>query len=148
MAMGHVYRTTDAALGLDPPKRINLPFQDPAVRELFDIIKKVRADWAFADDGGQQAPLNMDPLDEPVEDVNDQDYEDDSSTKLVRSGAKNELGSASRSNSNASLETLSPPNALLKGMGIGVEMTPDEEKELHAVLKAINALELESSIKS
>ena len=113
--------------------------QDKKVRELFSIIEKLRSEWAFADSLTEPPPLNIEG------EVNhDSDcYEDENhvdppkGSKLERKGAN---ASLARAESTTSVDTLSPPNALLKGMGIDVVMTTDQEKELHDIIKQINEL--------
>ena len=121
--------------------------QDQRIRDLFASIKQIRQDWAFSDDAGQ-APLNMEPDDSAVEEDAENyeeetpnEHEPENAEKLERKGAKSELGRSKSSLSNASKETLSPANSCLKGLGIDVEMTPEQEAELHAILKQINELD-------
>ena len=116
--------------------------QDQRIRDLFASIKQIRQDWAFSDDAGQ-APLNMEPDDSAVEEDAENyeeetpnEHEPENAEKLERKGAKSELGRSKSSLSNAS-----KANSCLKGLGIDVEMTPEQEAELHAILKQINELD-------
>ena len=121
-------------------------FQDKKVKKLFAIIEKLRKDWAYADSPTEPPPLNADGEvnhdSDCYEDENDESRVDPpKSSKLERKGAKDSLA---RATSSSSVDTLSPPNALLKGMGIDVVMTMEQEKELHEVIKKINELTLGS----
>lgn len=127
--------------------------KEEKVRALFAIIKELRSQWAFAD-GAEEAPLNMEPSDSDTFEYDPENYEDqipgDGTTpekssieqppKLERKGAKTALHRSQSSVSGTS-HSLSPANACLKGLGINVTMTAEQEAELHSVLKAINELQ-------
>ena len=121
------------------------------MRDLFQLIQQTRDDWAFADgDAERPCPINL-----TGEVHGDSDYYEDDEEKGVeqdppqrKMDRKNAKASLERSRSDLSDATLSPPNALLKGMGFNVHMTPEEEAELHEVLKAINQLDPNTDNKS
>ena len=119
--------------------------QDKKVRELFSIIEKLRSEWAFADSPTEPAPLNLEGEVNHDSDCYENENHVDPPTgpKLERKGTN---ASLARAESTTSVDTLSPPNALLKGMGIDVVMTTDQEKELHDIIKQINELTLGSQI--
>lgn len=124
------------------------------MRDLFQLIQQTRDDWAFTDgDAESPCPINL-----KGEVHGDSDYyEDDEQEKRVKEDPPKPKHKMERKNANASLErsrsdlseaTLSPPNALLKGMGFNVHMTPEQEAELHEILMAINQLDPDPDNKS
>lgn len=104
--------------------------QDKRVQSLFNLIRKIRADWSESSDA---CGANLEGDENNTENDEECFEEDlpkpllDGSTKLERKGAKNNLA----------------PNATdcLKGMGIDLELTADQDRELHTIMQQINALD-------
>ncbi len=110
--------------------------QDKRVQSLFNLIKKIRADWADSkDDCGVNLEGDENNTENDEECFEDADLSD-GSTKLERKGAKQDLGSF-----------VSPATDCLKGLGINLELSADQDRELHAIMKQINELD-KPSIKS
>lgn len=105
--------------------------QDKRVQSLFKVIQKIRAEWSESSDACGASlegdENNTENDEECFEDEDSNKPLHEGSTKFERKGAKQNLG----------------PNATdcLKGLGIDLELTADQHRELHNIMKLINELD-------
>ena len=107
------------------------------MRSLFNTIQKIKEDWGFEVPG--EVPELMD-TDAPFHDEDcfeSDDSKNESRPTLERKGALCRADS-----SKSELKPQSAATERLRGLGFDVSMTPEQEAELHAVIKQITDLEL------
>lgn len=106
------------------------------MRALFTTIQKIKDDYTFEEAG--EAPALADGGDTPFYDEDCFEEED----------PPEPIATLERKNA-SSLSKIQPESAAtecLRGLGYDVSMTPEQEAELHAVIKEITALETASSL--
>lgn len=120
-----------------------LPRQDKRVRALFNTIQKIKDDYEFEEAG--EAPALTDGGDTAFHDE-DCFEEDEPPKHPVSTLERKNAGSLSTKESKSEIQPESAATECLKGLGYDVSMTPEQEAELHAVIKEITALETASSL--
>ena len=107
------------------------------MRALFTTIQKIKDDYTCEEAG--EAPALADGGDTPFYDE-DCFGEDDHHPEPVATLERKNASSLSK------IQPESAATECLRGLGYDVSMTPEQEAELHAVIKEITALETASSL--